>query len=231
MAEIKAKIKEKITLRESISRIRKLVPLRHPLLIKDKTIECMEEVATNFDRKGPFIILFLITFTFSFKFASYIFRLATANSVGVPPQFIILTFFIIVPLLTGLLLWPINYIIWRILSLLIHFPCKYMGGGGTQKETQSVTGYALTPLVIGELVINILLIFLLSGSTVTTAVASAAMWEVLLILPFFAWTGAIAMIGLSKVHNIKYPISGGVSGAFIGFYLLFFVFPFLLVTG
>ncbi|MFW9990453.1 MAG: Yip1 family protein [Candidatus Odinarchaeota archaeon] len=232
LAVLKEATKVKITIRESIGRIRKLVPVRNPMLLKDKTLECMGEVATNADRKGPIIVLFLLSAAYSLKLAPYVGAInnASGGPVAVSPQFVFLLFYIFIPLLIGLFLLPVNYLIWRVLAILVHFPSKYMGGGGSQVETQSVIGYALTPLIIGELVINTVLYFIIGNSTsATTLYENMVLFEAILIIPFFVWAAAIAMIGLMEVHNLKYPIAGGIAGGIAGIYIILFVPPYAAI--
>ncbi|MHA2297602.1 MAG: Yip1 family protein [Candidatus Hodarchaeales archaeon] len=232
---IKEATKVRITIRESIRRIRKLFPIfgmirnANPLLIKEKTIECMEEVAANADRRGPIIILYLLTFAYSLKIAPFFFAINNSSgfSFGASVHFFLLAFYIFIPIFIALFLLPVSILIWRLVALVIHVPSKYMGGGGSHKETQSLVGYALTPFIIGELVINLILYFILF--TVNSTSASELFLitfplETLLIIPFFIWVVFVAMVGLNKIHNLSYPISGGIAGTIAGLYIVFFVF-------
>ena len=218
--QLREKTRVKIKLREGISRFIRLT--RDP---RKNTNIVIDEIITNFDRKGPIFILFLLAWVFGFQIAPY--YNAMNSSGGSAPD---IGFIFFLGFFGGLFIaiaTILFYIIfWYLISMIIHFSSKLLtssvAGSASLKETQSVVGYSLTPYVIGLFILNTLLFILLptnlGGSFIKTtnttlfgnvadgfnpAVNSAVgLFYTIFYFGFSAWSVYICGNGLEKLHRL-----------------------------
>ena len=83
--ELREKTRVKIKLRESISRIIRLI--RSP---RANSNIVFDEIITNYDRKGPIVVLFLLGWVFGFQIAPYF----NAYYLATNPQDIVFIYFL-----------------------------------------------------------------------------------------------------------------------------------------
>ncbi len=229
---LRQQIKAKVTIFESWGRIYRL--LRYPR----RTPEWMSQVATNADRKGGIFVLYLIAASFLTVIGVYFIKLQVPVVDGWDDLVGIL-FFIIIPIFGGIAFWPLLFITWFTLSLFLWMFAKLLGGKGSFKETMSLLGYSLVPLIPGLLLSNFLLLLFLpnpsdnpitqgaSGADIKAAIAeinAAGVTDLafLLLLPFLAWCIYIAANGIEKIHRIKIMESAGIAGGVAALFLLAF---------
>ncbi|MFX1512792.1 MAG: YIP1 family protein [Promethearchaeota archaeon] len=232
---LRQQFKVKVTIFESWGRIYRL--LRYPR----RTPEWMDQIATNYDRKGGIFVTYLIGAVFLIIIGVYFDKLGVPNDYGWN-DVIIPLFLILVPLLGGIAFWPLPFIIWFTLSLFVWMFAKLLGGKGSFKETMAVMGYSFVPLIPGFLLSNLVLFLFLpspdpsigqantADATIKDAIADitgsgAADLATVLLIFFVAWCLYIATHGIEKIHRIKLMesagIAGGVAAIFVfAFYLL-----------
>lgn len=227
--ELRQKVRTKIRLKEGIGRAYRL--LRQPMKNTDRV---MEEVATNYDRKGPLVVLFLISFLMAFRVAPY--SNAYLSGTTVAPE---MGFILILGLVSGFMFGPVVFIfgliLWYGISLVVHYAGKLLSssvaGTAEFKETQSVVGYALTPLVLGLFLLNILFFFVLPEGNIYNQQAASSFFETVVVgynsdvageielfyMVFYAlfatWSVVICGVGFEKVHRVPKVQSFGVPAA------------------
>jgi hypothetical protein len=232
--ELREKIKVKIKLREGINRAYRL--LRDPR----STIQVMEEVASNVDRKGPLFILFAFSFLYCFRLAAYTNAYVNGTS-GSADMGFILILGLVAGLLLGLVVFIFTVIFWNLITLIVHFGSRFLSGTATYRESQSVVGYSMSPFILGLIILNVLLFFMLPDgdiiSTTTNALgqtvgigynedgSSITSIYMLLFLIFAAWAVAICGFGLELVHRLPRLQAFGLPGAIavIYFWLAFII--------
>lgn len=215
--ELRETIRTKIKFREGIGRAYRLV--RSPL---QNTTQVMNEVATNFDRKGPLFVIFIVSFLYSFRLAAY----ANLYIMGSSAQSAEIGFIILLGLTSGLvigiLLFPFAIIFWYLFTILIHFGSRFQGAGTASfKETASVVGYAITPFIIGLLILNFLLFFIIPpGNIIEITTEPSSLFgrnvgigylpgneivtnvHLIIFIMFAAWFVYICGNGLEKLHTL-----------------------------
>lgn len=213
--ELREKTRVKIKLREGFSRTYRLI--RQPL--KNSNI-VFEEIVTNFDRKGPLLILFLFGWVFSFQMAPFFNAYYNAN--GVPQDLIfILMLGFAGGLMLGLFVFPFLIIFWYMITFIIHFSSKLLTSsiaGASFKETQSIVGYSLIPYVIGMFILNWILFFIIpetsnffTTNSNTGAViglsdevsAGISLFYLLMFLLVSVWFVYLCSLGLEKLHRLS----------------------------
>lgn len=211
--ELREKVRTKIKLREGISRSIRLVkdPLKNTEIV-------MEEVVTNFDRKGPIFILFMLGWVFGFQIAPYF--NAYYSSIGAPQDIVyIFLLGLIGGFIVSLAALFFLIIFWYLLSLVVHFSSKMLTSsiaGASFKETQSIVGYALVPYIVGMFILNILLFFIVPAANpaffkpegaVTIfsdeIASSVSLFYLIFFLGFSVWTTYILSNGLEKLHRLS----------------------------
>jgi hypothetical protein len=213
--ELREKTRVKIKFREGVSRVYRL--LRHPT--KNSNI-VFDEIVTNYDRKGPILILFLFGWVFGFQIAPYFNAYYIANG---PAQDIIFIF--ILGFIGGIILSLVSLfffiIFWYLISFIIHFSSKLITSsiaGASFKETLSVVGYSLVPYIVGMFILNILLFIIVPPTTnffetnpTTGAViglsqevaASVSLFYLLFFIGFSVWFVYLCSLGLEKLHRLS----------------------------
>lgn len=214
--ELREKVRTKIKFREGIGRAYRLV--RSPL---KNTTEVMEEVATNFDRKGPLFVLIIFSFLFSFRLAAFANSYLIGSGQSAEIGFIILLG-LISGFILGILLFPFTIIFWYLFTVLIHFGSRFQGAGTVSfKETASVVGYAITPFIIGLLILNFLLfVFLPLGNIIDITTEPSSLFgrnvgigylpgfeivnnlHLIIYVIFAAWFVYICGTGLKVLHAL-----------------------------
>ncbi len=219
--QLREKIKTKIKFREGINRAIRL--LRSP---QTNTNIVLDEIVTNSDRKGPLFILFILAWVFGFQIAPYYnayFYSTSPLDIGYVMFFGVIGGFIV-----AIVSYLFFIIFWFIISLLIHIASKLLAsstvsGTASFRETQSIVGYAMGPYIIGMLILDLLLFFIVPTSTsdgffVTTrlstigltyvngfssSVASAiGIFYLVFFVGFSVWSVYICGTGLEKLHRI-----------------------------
>lgn len=214
--QLREKIRIQIKLRESISRIIRII--KNP---RNNSEIVFEEVVTNYDRKGPLIILLLLGWVFGFQIAPYFnaYYLSIGNGQN-------LIFIYMIGFLGGLIVSIASLIFliifWYILSFIIHFASKMISGsiaGASFKETQSIVGYSLVPYLVGMFLLNILLFIVIPTSSSNffksnpntglviglsdDLASSVSIFYLIFFLGFSIWTVYLCATGLEKLHRLS----------------------------
>ena len=219
--QLREKIKTKIKFSEGVGRAIRL--LRSP---QSNTNIVLDEIVTNSDRKGPLFIIFILAWVFGFQIAPYY----NAYYYSTAPLDIGYVFFlgVIGGLVVAIASYLFYIIFWFIASFLIHIASKLLAsstvtGTASFRETQSIVGYALGPYIIGMMILNLLLFFIiptnssadffvfttnttLNASYVNgfgTQVASAiGIFYLVFFVGFSIWSVYICGMGIEKLHRI-----------------------------
>ncbi|OLS27495.1 MAG: hypothetical protein HeimC3_02730 [Candidatus Heimdallarchaeota archaeon LC_3] len=221
--ELRAKMNVKISLREGISRAIRII---NP----QKTKKVVDEYSTHPDRKGALFVLYTCSFLFAFRLAPYL-NASTDKSVDIL-YFIILGFSS--GLIIGSLLFLFAIVFWYGISFIYHISAKYLSGSQTAtfKESQGLIGYSFSPLIVGLIVLNILLFFIVpEGFSNNYNVVSGPEGGILSPIPSFSenfyndywivnllffslfliWGAWIVSLGTEKMFRTKRALSIGIS--------------------
>jgi hypothetical protein len=132
---------------------------------------------------------------------------------------------IIAPWLLGVGFLLLALFGWIISSIVIWLVAKTLGGKASLRDTYSIVGYSLGPLITASLVVSIVVILLGSPLQVNDTWASAgyAIFEIFY-LPFLAICAYHCGNGLQSGHLLNptysYILSGSLAGGFAIAYLL-----------
>ena len=235
--QLREKAHTKIKFREGIGRAIRLI--RNPRL---NTNYVMDEVITNPDRKGPLLVLFILSWTFGFQIAPF-FNAFYGDSLDIVIIFLLgfLGGFIV-----AIFTFLFYVIFWYIITFIIHFSSKLLAssrltGTAAFKETQSIVGYALAPYIVGMFILNILLFILIPanpnsstffnfetnqtlGITYANGLgpelsSSIGIIYLLFFLGFSIWSVYICATGLEKLHRITKIQSFIIPAAVVFLYL------------
>ena len=221
--QLRAKINVKISFREGISRAIRIINPQHAKKVVD-------EYATHPDRKGALFVLFVCSFLFAFRLAPYL-NAATNRSVDI-------LYFIILGFSSGIIIGPVLFlfaiVFWYGISFIYHISAKYLSGSQTAtfKESQGLIGYMFSPLIVGLIVLNILLFFIVpDGFSNNYNVVSGPPGGLLSPIPsfsenfyndywlvnllfftlFLAWGAWIVSLGTEKMFRTKRSLSIGIA--------------------
>ncbi|MHA1992423.1 MAG: Yip1 family protein [Candidatus Hodarchaeales archaeon] len=220
--ELRAKSFVKIRFREGASRAFRMIDPRN-------TPKVIDEYVANPDRKGALVALFLCCFLFAFRLAPYL-NAATGKSLDI-------LYFIILGLSAGLVLGSYLFIFaiifWYVISLIYHVSAKYLSGSqtATYKESQGLIGYMFSPMIIGLLIFNVILFFIVpegfsenyenvtpTGSFIgevyslsSTFAGEYGTINLIFFGIFLAWGGWIVSLGTEKMFMTKKVQSLGIA--------------------
>ena len=212
--------KRAITLSERFSRIRRSAsdPRNSKMLFR--------EIGVNPDRLGVFFLLYFLSVAYGTRLGAYVLKAGMEN----PSSYhdFHFWFFIIFPWFGGIIFLFLALFGWLLCSLSIWLVAKTLGGKASLRDTYSIVGYSLGPLITGSLVITLLLIFL-GPSTITseTYLSNIRFFE-LIYIPFILISVYHCGNGLQEGHRLNptysYLLSGGIAGLFIILYIIPLVF-------
>lgn len=236
---LQERIKTKIRLRDSMRRIYRLIrdPMRNTTLVT-------KDIAINADRKGPLLIILLFIMSFALKTTV----LLPKNSGFSIPQYAIggsifsiiisllinivyfvgyyMSVFILIPFIFGILILLAGIIFWRLIAIIFHGMCKSLAGVGNRRDTASILGYSIAPLIISQLIEAVILFFIAPSNPSFSDPDFKSLFFTLdlIIIPFFAWSFYILYLGTKEVHRLSERTSMIASGSFIGMCVIVFVF-------
>ncbi len=211
---LRQKEKRGITFRERFSRIwRSLLDPRDSKIL-------FREVGVNPDRKGVLILLYLLSVAYASRLGAFAIK-ASSNSW----HDFHFWFFLIQPWFSGLMFFFLSVFGWLICSLIVWLLSKTLGGKASLRDTYSIVGYSLGPLITASLLVS--LVIVLVGPSIssidTLTWTKFTMFEALY-LPFILMVVYHCGNGIQSGHLLNptysYLISGAVAGLFTYLYLL-----------
>lgn len=213
---LEEKILPPVKIRESLLRVVRILNPRNSL-------EVMKEVSINPDRKGALLIVLLISGLFLQNFVVRLYRGNPSYDLGLTGLMLLL----LMPLVGALMLGIIGFISWYLGSFVLWAICRMLGGRGKFRETASVVGYGLAPLIINILVANVLLLFIGPTGDLTQAAMHAAFSQMfsILLIPGIVASLYLVSRGVQEVHRFQQYLAFLTSGIVAGIYLFLFWLP------
>ncbi len=217
---LEEKILPPVKIRESLSRVVRILNPR-------RSLEVIKEVTINPDRKGAFLIVFLISGLFMQNFMVRVYRGNPNYEIGLTG----LLLFPIILLFGGLILGIVGFLSWYLWSFITWAICRMLGGRGKFKETTAVIGYGLAPLVINFLVANVLLLFIGPTGDLTQPSVHSAFTQMLsiLLLPGIIATIFLVSRGIQEVHRFQQALAFVTTATVAALYLFLFWVPNVLI--
>jgi hypothetical protein len=203
-----------ITFRERFSRIwRSLLDPRDSKIL-------FREVGVNPDRKGVLILLYLLSVAYATRLGA--FTIKASSSTWHDFHF---WYFLIQPWLTGFVFLFLSVFGWFISSLVIWLISKTLGGKASLRDTYSIVGYSLGPLITASLLVSLAIILIGPPiSSITTLTWTEFTMFEAIYLPFLLIAVYHCGNGIQSGHLLNptysYLISGAVAGLFTYLYLL-----------
>ncbi|MHA2175471.1 MAG: YIP1 family protein [Candidatus Hodarchaeales archaeon] len=203
-----------ITFRERFSRIwRSLLDPRDSKIL-------FREVGVNPDRKGVLILLYLLSVAYATRLGA--FAIKASSSTWHDFHF---WYFLIQPWLTGFVFLFLSVFGWLISSLVIWLISKTLGGKASLRDTYSIVGYSLGPLITASLLVSLAIILIGPPiSSITTLTWTEFTMFEAIYLPFLLIAVYHCGNGIQSGHLLNptysYLISGAVAGLFTYLYLL-----------
>ncbi len=178
------------------------------------------EIGVNPDRLGVIILLYLLSVSYATRIGAFVIK--ASNTTWHDFHFI---YFLILPWLAGIAFLILALFGWIITTLVIWLIAKTLGGKASLRDTYSIVGYSLGPLITASLVVSIFIILLGSplNTVDNTTWMNYAIFEIIY-LPFLAVCAYHCGNGLQSGHLLNptysYIISGAIAGGFALFYLI-----------
>ncbi|PWI48652.1 hypothetical protein CEE45_05425 [Candidatus Heimdallarchaeota archaeon B3_Heim] len=208
-----------ITFRERFSRIwRSLSDPRDSKIL-------FNEIGVNPDRLGVIILLYLLSVSYATRLGT--FAIKGSKSSWHDFHFI---YFLISPWLTGIGFLILALFGWIASTLVIWLIAKTLGGKASLRDTYSIVGYSLGPLITASLVVSFVIIILGRPLDVTDTWLSSgyAIFD-MLYLPFLAVCAYHCGNGLQSGHLLNPTYSYLLSSAIASnFFALFYLIPIFL---
>ncbi len=213
---IEEKILPPVKIRESLSRVARILNPR-------RSMEVMKEVAINSDRKGAFLIVWLITALFLQNFVVRLYRGNPNYEIGLTGIVLLFLF----PVIGGMILIIVGILSWYLGSFSIWAVCKMLGGRGRFRETAAAIGYGLAPLVPNILIVNLLLIFIGPSGDLTQSQMHTAFNQLFSILLLPGIVAAIILVsqGIQETHRFQRLWAIAITVGVASVYLFFFWVP------
>ena len=181
------------------------------------------EIGVNPDRLGVVFLLYFLSVAYSTRLAAYVVKLGFENSSIYHDLHF--WFFLISPWLVGIMFLLLALFGWFLSSVFIWLVAKTLGGKASLRDTYSIVGYSLGPLIPASLVIAVLVIFL--GRPIGTVSATTYLQYTifdLLYIPFIFISVYHCGNGLQEGHRLNptysYLVSGGLAIIFIYLYII-----------
>ena len=178
------------------------------------------EIGVNPDRLGVIILLYLLSVSYATRLGAFVIK--GSNTSWHDFHFY---YALVSPWLIGVAFLLLALFGWLISSIVVWLVAKTLGGKASLRDTYSIVGYSLGPLITASLLISIIVILI--GRPLQTndtwISAGYAIFEVLY-LPFLGICAYHCGNGLQSGHLLNptysYILSGSIAGGFALFYLL-----------
>jgi hypothetical protein len=184
-----------------------------------------KEIGVNPDRLGVLILLYLLSVAYGTRLGAFVIKASSPTWHDFH-----FWFFLIIPWLVGIIFFFLALFGWFLCSISIWLVAKTLGGKATLRETYSVVGYSLGPLIPASLVITLLLISPLAPIITTVHAGTYLAYTIfeVVYIPFILIAVYHCGNGLQEGHRLNptysYLVSGGLAGLFIFLYILpFFI--------
>lgn len=178
------------------------------------------EVGVNPDRKGVFILLYFLSVAYASRLGAFTIKASSATW-----QDFHFWYFLIQPWFTGIMFFFLAVFGWFISSLIVWLLSKTLGGKASLRDTYSIVGYSLGPLITASLLVSLTIVLIgPSISSITTLTWTEFTMFEAIYLPFILIAVYHCGNGIQAGHLLNptysYLISGVVAGIFTVFYLL-----------
>ena len=212
---VRARERTAITFRESLSRIFRSLydPRLSPSLFN--------EIAVNPDRKGLFIVLILISITYSMRLGALLLKAA-----GPTWHDFHFWFFLISPFILWIAFFPLALFGWYAVSIAIWLIAKLLGGKAGFRFTNRLVGYALGPLIMGSLVISLIIAIIGPGLTIigTNTWRSYVFFDIIY-LYFIGLSAYHCGNGIQVLHLLNRYYAYGIGAIVALFYIVLYFLP------
>ena len=203
-----------VGIKESLSRFKRTLydPRESEMVFK--------EISANPDIKGVFLILYLISVSYAMRLPAILMR---TDNLELFADYHVLYWFI-APWIVGIGFLLLALFGWFAMGALTWFMAKMLGGKTGFKDTLSVFGYSLTPLIPASAAIAVIISFF--GPlvpTISEVTGEAFAFFDFFYLPFIAFSAYHCGNGLRYSHLLKKQEAFILSGAIAVFYILFFI--------
>lgn len=203
-----------VGIKESFSRVKRTI--YDPRL--SETV--FKEISANPDIKGVLLILYLISVSYVMRLTGILMR---TDNLELYADYHVLYWFI-APWIVGFGFLLLALFGWFALGAISWFLAKMLGGKSGLKDTLSLFGYSLAPLIPASFVIGILISFLGQyAPTITPTTGEQYSIFDFVYLPFIAFAAYHFGNGLRYSHLMKKQEAFILSGAIAAFYILFFI--------
>ncbi len=208
-----------ITFKERFSRIwRSLSDPRDSKIL-------FNEIGVNPDRLGVIILLYLVSVSYA---TATVGTLVIKGSSSTWHDFHFF-YFLIQPWLTGIAFFILAVFGWIVSTIIIWLVAKTLGGKASLRDTYSIVGYSLGPLITACLIISLVTILLGKPLDVTdTRLSSGYAIFDIIYLPFLAICAYHCGNGLQSGHLLNPTYSYILSGSVAGGYALLYLIPALV---
>jgi len=215
---VKATQRVRITFKESFSRIWRgfFDPRQSKHLFK--------EVGANPDRRGAIITLILVSMAYASRIGVYAIKVSSTTWHDFHFWYALFFPFIV---------WPAFFLLalfaWFILSTAIWLLAKTLGGKAGYRDTMSVVGYSVSPLISGSLIISLIVVLIGPPiSNITTVTWEQFTLFEVLYLPFIVLAAYHCGNGLRASHLLSEPYSYSISGIMALLFIIFYLLPVML---
>ncbi len=209
---IEKKIKPRIGIRDSLGRVVGMFHYKH-------FRRTFNDIKYNPDRKGAFLMVYLVCVTFAGSLISKLFLSDAGGGI-----LTIILMYLLGSLGVGLLLLPLAIPTWYVYSFIVWGIAKLLDGKGTYSETLGLLGYTLSPVVVNQFLADIILLIIGPRGSALLSYEASTMFAALN-LPGFLAALYLAWLGLIEVHRLSKQYSAAVVGSFgLGIFLIF-IFP------
>jgi hypothetical protein len=182
------------------------------------------EVGVNPDRLGVLFLLYFLSVAYATRIGSFTIKASSPSWHDFH-----FWYFLIFPWFGGIAFLFLAIFGWIIASLVIWLIAKTLGGKASLRDTYSIVGYSLGPLIPASLLISIIIVFLgpVIGVITPTTAMSFGIFEVVY-LPFLGICAYHCGNGLQSGHLLNPTYSYILGGAVAGLYALLYLVPIVI---
>jgi hypothetical protein len=182
------------------------------------------EIGVNPDRTGALFVLFLLSVAYATRLGALVIKASTSSYHDAH-----FWYFLISPWFVGIGFFVIAIFGWFTSGIITWLAAKTLGGKAGLRDTLGILGYSLSPLIVGSLLINVLIVFL--GPNLSTITLNSwtnyALFEILY-LPFLALAAYHCGNGIHTAHLLNYTYSYGISGVLTASYAFLYLLPVII---